>query len=394
LKLQTKRKIDKYLGYCLIIFLIPAAIIAGLLLRIKHGIERHPSAILFIKLMGLGSLVSSAEAIAQVRKKYPGAKLILLTDENIAGGIKPFGMFDDYLKIRNGSIFQTVGDAISGLYQCWLIRRLWVVDLEVYSKLTTVYSLLTLATNRFGFFVRPVFFRKFLNTHNIFFNQFTNLHDNYMQMAVSVTGLPAINDLPAVPRSNEISMPYVLINNTCSDLAPVRKMNNHQLTDVCKWVLQHTSYNLAFAGTAADRSANAMIIADLPSQGRIINIAGEFDFNYYYTFLETKCAFAISIDSAPLHIAKKLGVPTISIWGPTNPSFYLKIRDEEKGRNLFCYNNVSCSPCVHHFNQPPCKGNNFCMTEIKTEEVISKVRQLLVELDFSQRKETDTPVFI
>jgi ADP-heptose:LPS heptosyltransferase len=271
--------------------------------------------------------------------------------------------------------------------------RLWVVDLEVYSKLTATFSLLTFAANRFGFFLRPVFFRKFLNTHNVFFNQFTRLHDNYLQMAATVTGSDATSETPAMRKTDEINLPFILLNNTCSDLAVVRKMSAQQLTGICKWILEHTSYQVAFAGTKSDRHANAAIISELAGS-RVINIAGQYDFESYYDFIQTQCAFVISIDSAPLHIALKLGVPTISIWGPTNPSFYLAIPAEQKNRHLFCYEKVACSPCVHHFDKLPCKGDNFCIKSISPETVISKIRQLLVELDFSQRIETDASVFV
>jgi ADP-heptose:LPS heptosyltransferase len=212
-------------------------------------------------------------------------------------------------------------------------------------------------------------------------------------MATTVTGLATTNILAPAPRNDEIHMPFVLVNNTCSDLALVRKMERRQLVDICQWILEHTSYQLAFAGTTADKEANAAIVSEL-ADSRAVNIAGEFDFETYYAFIKHQCAFVISIDSAPLHIAMRLGVPTISIWGPTNPSFYLRIPADQKGRHLFCYNKVACSPCVHHFNKLPCKGDNFCMKEISTESIISRIRQLLVELDFPQCIEANTPVFV
>ena len=34
------------------------------------------------------------------------------------------------------------------------------------------------------------------------------------------------------------------------------------------------------------------------------------------------------------------------------------------------YKNLYCSPCVHEFAIPPCKGNNICMQSIQVSEVI------------------------
>lgn len=47
-----------------------------------------------------------------------------------------------------------------------------IVDLEVYSRLTTVISTLTCARNRVGFYIEAVFWRKSLYTHLIYFNRF------------------------------------------------------------------------------------------------------------------------------------------------------------------------------------------------------------------------------
>src|ERR1700735_518042 len=101
------------------------------------------------------------------------------------------------------------------LVRSWRWRRLWVIDLEVYSKLTTVFGLLTLARNRVGFYLSAVPFRKFLNTHNIIFDQSVYLEDNYLHMARQVTGAELRLPVPAI-RDAELEKPYIILNNTCS----------------------------------------------------------------------------------------------------------------------------------------------------------------------------------
>ena len=79
----------------------------------------------------------------------------------------------------------------------------------------------------------------------------------------------------------------------------------------------------------------------------------------------------------PLHIAKKLGLPTVSIWGPTDPRNYLKISPGEEGRHLSVYLGKSCSPCVHRNEKLPCGGDNICMKDIDASAVINKIEELL-----------------
>jgi ADP-heptose:LPS heptosyltransferase len=96
----------------------------------------------------------------------------------------------------------------------------------------------------------------------------------------------------------------------------------------------------------------------------------------------------VTIDSGPLHIARKLGLPTVSVWGPTNPGNYLKIHPGEEKRHLYHYEPVACSPCVHHFETLPCGGNNICMQKITAAAVIKNIETLLQQLKEDQASVT------
>jgi ADP-heptose:LPS heptosyltransferase len=385
-QLPANRKLDKYIGYCLIVLLLPVTRLLGILLRRNHRLQKTPQHILFIKLLGLGSLVVASGSIQAMRQKYPHARFILLTDSNIADGIEPFQVFDDIWRVDTSSLSVTISTALKFITHSWRLKDLWVADLEVYSKLTTVYALLTLARNRFGFYLRPVFFRKYLNTHNIPFKQSACLEDNYYHMAQVITGsdlVPAADQ--SVIREDEWQRPYIILNNTCSSLAPVRKLPDATFAAVCDWILTHTGYRVAFLGTANDKSDIDHFVdehlAAYKQKGRLFNIAGALDFEAYYSFIADKGVCMVTIDSGPLHIARKLGLPTVSIWGPTDPLSYIKIPAEQEKRHLYVYNKVSCSPCVHHYESLPCGGNNICMKEIPAENIIEKIDTLLQHLN-------------
>lgn len=386
MQLPANRKLDKYIGYCLIVLFLPVTRLLGILLRRNHRLQKPPQHILFIKLLGLGSLVVASGSIQAMRQKYPHARFILLTDSNIADGIEPFHVFDDIWRVDTSSLSVTISTSLKFITYSWRLKELWVADLEVYSKLTTVYALLTMARNRFGFYLRPVLFRKFLNTHNIPFKQSACLEDNYYHMAQVITGsevLPAAEQ--SVIREDEWQRPYIILNNTCSSLAPVRKLPNATFATICDWILTHTSYRVAFLGTANDKSDIDQFVdehlAAYKQKGRLFNIAGALDFDAYYSFIADKGVCMVTIDSGPLHIARKLGLPTVSIWGPTDPLSYIKIPAGQEKRHLYVYNKVSCSPCVHHYESLPCGGNNICMKEIPAESIIEKIDTLLQHLN-------------
>jgi ADP-heptose:LPS heptosyltransferase len=109
-----------------------------------------------------------------------------------------------------------------------------------------------------------------------------------------------------------------------------------------------------------------------PQNNRIENIAGKYAFRDYYTYLYNNCLLMITIDSAPLHIANKLNVPNLSIWGPTRPANLIDTDTD----NEYIYLNASCSPCVHQTDELPCGGDNFCITSITLLEITSKLQNL------------------
>src|SRR5882757_460618 len=207
MQIPRKRKLDKDLGYLLIGIFLPVTRLLGILLRRNHDIKDPPRQIVFIKLMGLGSLVVASDAIMALRKQLPGTRFILLTDSNIAEGIAPFQLFDEIWGCRSTRFFATLADAARFIVKSWKPGKLWVIDLEVYSKLTTVFALFTLAVNRFGFALSPVLFRKYLNTHNVPFSQSALLEDNYLRMARAVTGREIHESPPLKPGKDEYRKP-------------------------------------------------------------------------------------------------------------------------------------------------------------------------------------------
>ena len=208
MQIRRKQTIDWYIGYLLIGLLLPWTRLLGILLKRDHAVLKAPKRIVFIKLLGLGSLIVASDAIMAMRVRFPGTKLILLTDKNIAEGIAPFHLFDEIHAINTERLTTTVAGVTRFLLRTWSWRRLWVIDLEVYSKLTTVLALLTMARNRFGFYLSYVPFRRFLNTHNITFDQSVFLEDNYSYLARQVTGgalpmfVPAVRQAASSRRRN------------------------------------------------------------------------------------------------------------------------------------------------------------------------------------------------
>lgn len=85
--------------------------------------------------------------------------------------------------------------------------------------------------------------------------------------------------------------------------------------------------------------------------------------------LINNCDLIIANDSGPMHIAAALGIPTLGIFGPTNPKAhgpYSTNSDYVIKEDLHC---IICNKLV-------CPYNHECMTQLPVEEVLRKVEEI------------------
>ena len=85
-----------------------------------------------------------------------------------------------------------------------------------------------------------------------------------------------------------------------------------------------------------------------------------------------RCDLYLTCDSGPMHIAAAVGTPTVALFGPTSSTRH---RPYGEGHCVI-EKSVACRPCYKRrcmLKDTP----NLCMTEIKAEEVMKKIRLML-----------------
>jgi heptosyltransferase II len=85
------------------------------------------------------------------------------------------------------------------------------------------------------------------------------------------------------------------------------------------------------------------------------------------------CSLVITNDSGPLHLAAALAVPSVSIFGPTDPA-----RTVIPGASRVIRQSLACQPC--YARQCPL-GHHRCMSEISVDEVYTAAIGLFNEVD-------------
>jgi ADP-heptose:LPS heptosyltransferase/O-antigen/teichoic acid export membrane protein len=94
--------------------------------------------------------------------------------------------------------------------------------------------------------------------------------------------------------------------------------------------------------------------------------------------LMAQCDVFITSDTGPMHMAFALDVPTVAIFGPTDPRRVGPLGEEARLRHRILTPHVACAPCGGEA-LIPCShpDGQVCLTEISVERVSGAVQELL-----------------
>jgi ADP-heptose:LPS heptosyltransferase len=376
MRLATKRALDFYLGRPFLSILRLAARILGMLLRRDHALAPVRS-ILIVKFQGLGSLVICKPALAALRRQYPNARIIFWGTPAMLPLAQQMPELDELLVLDDRNVLSAVRSTLAALLRLWRVRIDWAFDLEVYSRLSSVLVTLSLGRNRTGFALEQLRSRR-VHTHLIYFNRYMHLGEAYARIVGQL--LPpgsmvdtndygawrfALDPVPAIPR------PYLLFNIHAGDLALERRWPRESFAELINELLQRRPD--AVAVLIGHGQAEVAYSAGLAQGERIIDLSGRLNLTETYRAI-AHAELVVTNDSAPLHFALSSGVKLLGLFGPTRAETYLP-----PGRTNVAAAHVPlyCSPCVHHWEPPPCNGDNQCMKRLTVPLVLARCCALL-----------------
>ncbi len=88
-----------------------------------------------------------------------------------------------------------------------------------------------------------------------------------------------------------------------------------------------------------------------------------------------RCAAVVSNDSAPVHLASAMNVPTLAVFGPTVPAFgFGPVADVS---DVVGHDSLACRPCHRHGPQRCPLGHWRCMGELSAHEVFQTLTRLI-----------------
>lgn len=380
-------RLDQVLGLplCLLAFLLhqPAR-----LLR-RSPPERPARRILVIKFLGLGSVLLATPMLRALRERWPDARITFLTFASNAALVSRLECVDEVVTVPRASLHGLLASVPVLLLRLRRGRFDAVLDLEFYSRLSSLVAWASGARRRVGFFVRarwrgsllsdPVYFNPTLPFGRAVFALLKPLGvpepDNGRLEAPRLGTAEAAT---AAARLQSLGVPaagtLVAVNVNASDLCEERRWPAERFARLVERFAGEVAPvdRFVFLGAPGEEPAVRAVLDRLAPEVRsaCLDLSGRTS-PLELVVLLRRCALLLSNDSGPLHLAAALRVPTASFYGPETPALYGPVGDN----HLVFYAGHWCSPCLSVYNAKiaMCRGENECMRRIGLDEVVARL---------------------
>jgi len=340
--------------------------------------------VLLIQLGDIGDVVLTIPAIRTLRRHFPEDELVVCVRENARELAEDCPWTDRIISVDKRQ--RKTGDELA--YQARFLASLrkprfsLAIDLRTGSR-GAVAAFLSGARYRIGRFAddgrlwRNRLFTHLVKPENETFQYAAEHHLN----VIAPLGVYTDDCTPTltVPEPRKRRALAILREAGIPDHRPIVAIHPFSLWQYKEWqssqwvsLMNHITTRWGFSvivtGSPVER-ARARELTQRPG-GTICNLAGKTSIGDLPALLRL-CAFFIGVDTAALHIAGAVGVPTVGIFGPSSPITWAPRGD----RHCVVTKRMPCQPC----RQKGCRGTerSRCLDDLKAEEVIPFVESFL-----------------
>jgi heptosyltransferase III len=143
---------------------------------------------------------------------------------------------------------------------------------------------------------------------------------------------------------------------------PSKRCDAEKWVEFCRAIIRKYNTRFLILWGPGDEADADYILKELPGNALL---APETTLREMSALIK-QCSLVLANDSGPMHIAAALGIPTLGIFGPTNPAAHGPYSDNSDYINL---PGLFCIIC----NKLECPYNHECMMLLKPEDVVEKI---------------------
>ncbi len=331
--------------------------------------------ILVVKLCCMGDAVISLHILKAYHEKYPKKKIHLLCSKRISE------VYSSVPFINKVYVFP-----ISGKNLFWELlkpgfwRSLYInlsqlksnqyddlIDMELYRYFPLwIKSLLKIPHSR-GFSLDNV--QK--KPHNILtYRDKNSLEwvDMLMLMDLNKEDLPSPNIIYPHKKTIGTDLPIkVGIVFGSSFNWPQKKWPPEKFIKLCDYLLSKNCEVLLLGASFEKKEGDKIAGA---TNGPVDNQVGNLNYQQLIEAIQS-CQLLIGNDTGPIHLAGACGIPSITIFGPTNPKKWTAFYSNS------VFIDLECRPCYYLSHMPACSHRN-CLNQLELDLVQKEIEKLKI----------------
>ncbi|MCS7063061.1 MAG: lipopolysaccharide heptosyltransferase II [Methylacidiphilales bacterium] len=304
----------------------------------------------------LGDSIMSMPAIRNVRKKFPQIKLTVATPDKLVDLWKLCPFIDEVISIPTpAKIFQ-----VAQIYKAHrfataiLLPQSLRVALE--ARLAGIPQIIGYQGHFRSLLLHVAIPEPSLNWHR-------RHHQFYYHDLVKHLGVEENLEFPEldIPEANEVLNQIVICPG--AEYGPAKRWPAEKYGILAQMLKELIDTNIVILGTPQDRPLGEIIRKYVPDAQ---NRCGETSL-YEFMHEVARSRLVVCNDSGAMHVASLLGVPTVAIFGSTDPEHTKPLGS----RVRIVHKHVPCSPCF----LKECPIDFACMNQIEPDDIIQALQE-------------------
>ncbi len=400
LNIKFQRAVDRFVG-------VPICALLSLVEHLRNvlGVTAPPSPphrILVILLSEMGSLVLAHPMFARLKQQYPEASLHVMLFGKNREVLDLLGVIPEanVLTINDRSLTGFAMDSLGAIRKMRALKFDVVIDCELFSRVSSIFSCLSGAPVRVGFHrhTQEGLYRGSFINRPVLYNPYRHLSQQFLTMvaAISSATVPLAKEPPAADVIDPpvLALPEDELQRVAEQLhadfpaikdkrlvlvypsggiLPIRAWPLENYRQLCVSLLSD-GYAVGVIGLKEDKPLGQAIVAHCRSP-HCVDLTGYTKSVRQLLTIFHRASLLVTNDGGPGQFAALTPIPALIFFGPETPLLYSSL-----SRNTYCfYLSLSCSPCLTAYNHrtSPCDGDNQCLRQITPEQVLAKAREML-----------------
>ncbi len=351
----------------------------------------------------MGSAIIAHSALERVRKLFPDAVPYFLIFKKNRESVDLLNTipYENVLTISDKSFLEFTVSAAKMLFRIRALQIDTVLDMELFSRFTTIFSFLTGAKRRVGYhnYTAEGLYRGNLISHRVFYNPHQHMAYNFMALVHALEAdqadapllkkdvRPMLQPLPRFSPTaeedrnmraliQELHPPFsaetdlIIFNPDPGDALPIRGWPMENFEELARRLLdKNPRAVIGVVGLGRSKSyAEALqkATAGAGRDGRCIDLTGRTRSLRELLAILKFSKMLITNDSGPAHMAALTDIKVVTIFGPETPALYGPLGPN--ATNIFAH--FSCSPCLSAANHRHtiCQDSK-CLKAISVEDL-------------------------